>query len=200
MYIIGITGGTGAGKSSAVNVLKALGASALDCDAIYHEILLTNTDMKMEIESQFTGVSIGSEISREKLSEIVWTHPGSLSKLNEITHKYMDIEIDKCINTLRQKKIKVAVIDAIALIESGQNKRCNITVGIVAPKEKRLLRIVQRDNITEENALKRINAQQPESFYYEKCDHIIVNSFRTESVFEAKCRDYFEELLSENIS
>jgi len=199
MYIIGITGGTGAGKSSAVKALQALGAVALDCDAIYHEILLSNTDMKAEIEAQFDGVSIDGEISRSKLSEIVWNHPGSLQKLNTITHKYMDLEISKRINILKQQNTDIAAIDAIALIESGQNKRCDITVGVAAPKEKRLARIMQRDNLTREHALKRINAQQSESFYHEKCDHILENVYDTEAEFEDKCKSFFEALLLNNL-
>jgi len=200
MYIIGITGGTGAGKSSAVKALQALGAVALDCDAIYHEVLLNNKDMKAEIEAQFDNVSIDGEINRQKLSDIVWSNPGSLQKLNAITHKYMDIEIDSRINTLKQQNVNIVVIDAIALIESGQNKRCDITIGITAPKENRLSRIMQRDNITKEHALKRINAQQPESFYHENCDHIFENVYNSEAEFEARCRGFFEILLSQQPS
>jgi len=200
MYIIGITGGTGAGKSSAVKALQALGAVALDCDAIYHEVLLNNKEMKNEIETQFNNVSFNGEISREKLSEIVWNNPGSLRKLNAITHKYMDIEINNRISTLKQQNVNTVVIDAIALIESGQNNKCDIVVGVVAPKEDRLSRIIQRDNLTKEHALKRINAQQPESFYHENCDHIFENAYNSETEFEARCRDFFEVLLSEQLA
>jgi len=197
MYIIGITGGTGAGKSSAVKALESFGAAALDCDAVYHTMLQNSVEMKAEIEKQFDNVSIDGEISRKKLSEIVWNNPGSLLKLNAITHKFMDLEIDKRINELKQQDIKTVVIDAIALIESGQNKKCDITIGIAAPKEKRLSRIMQRDNLTKEHALKRINAQQPESFYHEKCDYILENAYDSEEEFEAKCKVFFENLLSE---
>jgi len=197
MYIIGITGGTGAGKSSAVKALQALGAQALDCDAIYHEVLLGNADMKAEIKAQFPSAATDGEIDRKKLGEIVWNNPDSLQKLNKITHKYMDKEIDNRINALRQQNTGIAVIDAIALIESGQGKKCNATVGICAPQEKRLSRIIQRDNLTEEHANKRVKAQQPESFYRENCDYILENIYNTEAEFEEKCTVFFKELIHE---
>ena len=200
MYIIGITGGTGAGKSSAVKALKKLGAAALDCDAIYHEVLQNNIEMKDELEAQFSNISTDGEINRKKLSEIVWNDPDSLHELNRITHKYMDSEIDKRIDELKQQNTGIVAIDAIALIESGQNKKCDITIGIVSPKEKRLLRIIQRDKLSREHALKRINAQQPEEFYQENCNRLLENSYDTEAEFEAKCRGFFEALLSQQRS
>jgi len=194
MYIIGITGGTGAGKSSAVNALRTLGAYALDCDAIYHEVLSDNTEMIAEIEAHFNNVSSGGVIDRKKLGEIVWNDPAALQKLNEITHKFMNTEIDKRISALKAQGVKIAAVDAIALIESGQGKKCDIVVGILAPQEKRLSRIMRRDNLTKEQALRRINAQQPESFFREKCDHTLENIYDFPAEFEEKCIEFFKSI------
>jgi len=197
MYIIGITGGTGAGKTSAVKALQALGAQALDCDEIYHELLLSNAGMKTELNEQFADVSTDGEIDRRKLGEIVWNNPDSLQKLNNITHKYMNCEIDKRISSLLSQGVAVTAIDAIALIESGQNKKCDIVIGVVAPKEKRISRIMQRDNLTKERAIMRINAQQQESFYRENCNHVLVNLYDTASEFEDKCIEFFKTFESQ---
>ena len=200
MFIIGITGGTGAGKTSAVRSLQKLGALALDCDKIYHELLLSSEDMKEEIGTHFKGVLTDNKIDRQKLSAIVFENPGSLKDLNAITHKYVGAEIKRRIDEFKAQGGKAAAIDAIALIESGQNKSCDVVIGVTAPEDKRTLRIMDRDNITREQALMRINAQQAESFYRENCDHVLVNEYDTQSEFEEKCLDFFRRLLSDEQS
>ena len=196
MHIIGITGGTGAGKTSAVNALQTLGIQALDCDAIYHEMLADNAEMSAGIEAQFNNVSTDGKIDRRRLGEIVWCDPNALHKLNTITHKFMCIEIEKRISTLKAQGVKIIAIDAIALIESGQGKKCDIVVGIIAPLEKRLSRIIKRDDLTKEHALMRINAQQPESFYRGNCDYILENPYDTQAEFEQKCTEFFTKYIS----
>jgi len=197
MNVIGITGGTGTGKTTAAKALQSMGAHILDCDAIYHEILQNNSKMRSEIEAMFNGVTINGEINRKKLGEIVWNNPDSLEKLNEITHKYIDLEIDNRINSLKTQDADIIAIDAIALIESGQDKKCDFVIGVVAPKENRIKRIMHRDNLTEDQALKRIDAQQPESFYREKCEFIIENISKTEAEFGEKCRKFLRSILYE---
>jgi len=194
--IIGITGGTGAGKSSAVKALQAMGAHTLDCDAVYHEMLADNTEMAAEIGASFSSVLTEGKINRNKLGDIVWRDAAALEKLNAITHKYVSNEIEKRIDTLKSQNVKAIVIDAVALIESGQNEKCDIVIGIVAPQEKRLSRIINRDSLTMERALLRINAQQPESFYRKNCDHILENMYDTPEAFEEKCTEFFKELRS----
>jgi len=195
MYIIGITGGTGAGKTSAVKSLQALGALALDCDKIYHELLLNNSDLKDDIESHFKGVTTDGTIDRQKLGAIVWENPGSLRELNAITHKYISAEIQRRISEFKAQDGKIVAIDAIALIESGQNEICDVVIGVTAPQEKRIQRIMERDNITQERALMRVNAQQTESFYRDNCDHILENVYDTQGEFEEKCLRFFIELI-----
>ena len=193
-FIIGITGGTGAGKSSALKALQAIGAKTLDCDAIYHELLADNAEMSAEIEAGFDNIITDGKIDRRKLGDLVWRDPALLRKLNTITHKYMDIEIDRRINALVSSGMEIIAIDAIALIESGQNKKCDAVVGIIAPLEKRLSRVMTRDNLTREQALLRINAQQPESFYRKNCDFVLENPYDTQETFNAKCESFFKEL------
>jgi len=194
MYIVGITGGSGTGKTSAVNALQALGAKALDCDVIYHELLLSHTQMQMELETQFTDISTDGKIDRRKLGEKVFSDPDSLTKLNLITHKFILEEIEQRINNFAGNETKIIAIDAIALIESGQGEKCDIIIGITAPHENRISRIMERDNISMEQAKKRINAQKPDSFYHDNCDHILENNYDSQAEFEKKCIEFFKEL------
>jgi len=166
----------------------------IDCDEVYHELLISNVDMIREIKNCFKDVADDGIINRQKLGDIVWNDPEALQKLSSITHKYVSTEIDKRINTFREQGASIVAIDAIALIESGQSKRCDGIVGVTAPVESRILRIMKRDNITKEVAQARINAQKPESFYKENCDYILENTCNTQEAFEEKCIKFFSEL------
>jgi len=196
MYIIGITGGTGAGKSTAVKALQTLGAGALDCDVIYHDLLSGDVEMISEITTHFGNVAIDGKIDRRKLSEIVWADPASLKELNRITHKYVNEELKRRITSYESQGVQAVAIDAIALIESGQSKECDVVVGVIAPQEKRVLRIIRRDKLSRERALSRINAQQAESFYKDNCDYILENNYDTEAEFEERCIEFFRDLLN----
>ena len=195
MYIIGLTGGTGAGKSTALQALHKMGAHTLDCDEVYHKLLSDSVAMKAEIETVFGDVVTAGRIDRRKLGKIVWSNPASLQELNRITHKYVDNEIDRQLRLQKEKGTKIAAIDAIALIESGQGNKCDIVVGVTAPQEKRLARIMSRDSLTKEDAQTRINAQKPESFFIENCDYILENPYDEAAAFEEKCTVFFRELL-----
>ena len=195
MFIIGITGGTGAGKTSALRALETLGALMIDCDALYHELLSSNEDLKAEIAAGFDGVLQNGEIDRKRLGEIVFTAPSALVALNAITHKYVGEEIERRLSVWESLGGEVAAIDAIALIESGRRDRCDITVGVSAPREARISRITRRDGITRAQAEQRINAQKPDSFYRENCGHILENPYESPDEFEEICKEYFSQLI-----
>jgi len=191
MRIIGITGGSGAGKSTVLKALMKIGAKTLDCDEVYHDLLINNVEMTAEIDAHFKGVSDNGKIDRKKLGEIVWRDPASLQDLNDITHKYISHEIDRQINEFRKQGEHTVAIDAIALIESGQSKKCEDVIGVLAPVEKRISRIMERDGLTKTQAEMRINAQKPDSFFRLNCSHILENDLDTLKEFENKCDEYF---------
>jgi len=196
MYIIGITGPTGAGKTSALQALQAMGALTLDCDEIYHEMLLSNTEMTAEIKAQFKDALTKGEIDRHKLGKLVWDDPAALQELNKITHSYISNEVEHRVASFKAQGGFVAAIDAIALIESGQNESCDTVVGVIAPAQARISRIMKRDGLTREQARSRMCAQQPDSYYKENCDYILVNTFETQEEFKQECTEFFKKLIN----
>lgn len=195
MFIIGITGGSGAGKTSALRSLVKLGALCLDCDEIYHELLSDNPELKSELNAAFTGILQNGVIDRRKLGELVFTDPSALLELNTITHKYVSSEIERRLAGWEARGGAIAAIDAIALIDSGRNEKCDVVVGVIAPFESRVSRVMNRDKITREQAELRINAQKPDSFFRENCSHILENTCGTPWEFEKKCKVFFAELI-----
>jgi len=195
MFTIGITGGTGAGKTSALRALKELGALVLDCDEIYHELIEENNELKLDLETRYCGVLINGHIDRKKLGEIVFSDPGALLDLNRITHKYVSAEIERRITEWEAQGGTVAAVDAIALIESGRAEKCDVVVGVTAPVETRIARIMKRDGITREQAENRVNAQKPESFFKENCDHMLEGKYETTKEFEEECKKFFSKLI-----
>ena len=194
MFTIGITGPTGAGKTSALRALKALGALVLDGDAIYHELLASSGAMRSELDARFPGILTDGAIDRKKLGGIVFADPEALLDLNAITHKYVTEETDRRLAEWAAGGGKIAAVDGIALIESGRAKKCDVVVGVISPRERRISRIVLRDGITPEQAERRINAQKPDSFYEENCGRILRNTYNTAEEFEEKCKAFFIEI------
>ena len=113
--ILGITGGTGCGKTTLLNVLRDLGGLVLDCDAIYHELLQTDRDLLAAIEARFPGTVENGVLQRKKLGNVVFSDEKALLDLNRITHGAVKAEV---LRRLAEKP-SLAAIDAIGLFEEG---------------------------------------------------------------------------------
>ena len=194
--IIGITGGTGCGKTTLLNLIRDRGGLVLDCDRIYHDLLLTDNAMLSAIENRFPGVVEAGILDRKKLGSIVFADPQALLDLNAITHAAVRQEV------LRQLEAKpqLAAIDAIGLFEGGLAELCDVTVAITAPTELRIRRLMARDGISEEYARQRIEAQHDESWFRQNCDTVIEND-GTLDAFATKCLAFLHTLgiMKENL-
>ena len=187
--IIGITGGTGCGKTTLLKTIAEKGGLILDCDAIYHELLATDISLLNAIETRFPGTVENGTLQRKKLGAIVFSDKKALEDLNKITHGAIKAEV---LRRLAHKP-KLAAIDAIGLFEGGLAELCDTTVAVTAPEEVRIQRLMLRDNISEEYARSRIAAQHPESWFREHCDCTLENN-GTEKQFSEKCLAFFNNL------
>ena len=193
--VLGLTGGTGAGKTSALNAIRALGGMVIDCDAVYHQMLETNDEMRNAIHVTFPGVfSLDGRLDRKKLGREVFADRDRLEQLNAIIYKHIVPEVAR---RLAEGSGKLYAIDAINLMESGLDQLCDRTVAITSPLELRVRRIMNRDSITEQYARLRISAQKPDEFYRSKCDCELNNSTETVEAFEAEARIFFERLVDD---
>ena len=187
--IIGITGGTGCGKTTLLNAILDKGGLVLDCDAIYHRLLQTDTQMLRTIENRFPGVVREGQLNRKQLGAIVFADEKALLDLNAITHAAVKREV------LRQLESKppLAAIDAIGLFEGQLAPLCDVTVAVTAPVETRVKRLMQRDGITEDYARARIAAQHGEDWFRQRCSHVLVNDGSLDA-FATKCLAFLAAL------
>ncbi len=195
MKIIGITGGTGGGKTSALGALKKLGALVIDCDAVYHELLQNSADMIGTLDARFPGVVKDGALDRKALGQIVFNDAEALEALNNITHAFVGVEVDRRLSAWAAGGGELAAVDAILLIESGLAEKCDIIIGVTAPPEVRVKRIMERDGISEDYARMRISAQKPDSFYYDNCDYVLISDCDTVEEFENKARTFIISIL-----
>ena len=191
--VIGITGGTGSGKTSALNAIRDLGGVVIDCDAVYHEMLDQDAELRHAIEVKFHGVfnSDGS-LNRKKLGELVFENKERMAQLNEVIYQFLVPEVQR-----RAREGNLTAIDAINLIESGVGELCDRTVAVTAPAELRVRRIMARDGIDERYARMRISAQKSDEFYRSKCDCELSNTADTPEAFRETARVFFERLIGE---
>ena len=191
--VLGLTGGTGAGKSSALRAIESLGGQVIDCDRLYHEMLDTCAPLRDEIGLSFPGAfDAEGELDRKKLGQEVFSHKDRLEQLNGIIFHHLVPEVRR---RLAESDSKLFAIDAINLLEGGLDQLCDRTVAVTAPMELRVRRIMARDNISEQYARLRISAQQPDEYYRGKCDCELNNAADTAEAFQEEARAFFQRLI-----
>ena len=197
MTVVGITGPSGSGKTTALGVLKELGAPVIDCDALYHELLESDAALVAALAERFPTACKNGAIDRRALAALVFSDPEALGDLNTISHRFVREAVSSRLRDWAMAGGTLAAIDAIELIEGGLGGRCDLVLGVLAPREERIRRIVLRDGITPERAAARVDAQKGDAYFKEKCDHILYNT-GDEDQFSNTCREYFTEVLKKH--
>ena len=174
--IIGITGSSGSGKSTICKMLaKDYNVKVINADKIAKKLSQKGSSYIIDIikTSGKDIVNEDGELKRKKLAEIIYSNSQKREALNKCTFKYIKAEINKQIKKVKDNT--TILIDAPLLFEAELDKICDKVIGVISDKELQVERIVARDNISYEQAEKRLAAQKSNEFYIKKCDMIIKN-------------------------
>ena len=175
--IIGLTGQTGAGKSTAAALLRAQGLAVIDADEIARKVMQPGSVVLSALAAAFGADLIlpDGSLNRPVLAQRAFSSPERTARLNAITHPAIIQKMRAETARAFQAGAKAVVLDAPQLFESGENRACDFIIAVVAPEELRIKRIMRRDQISEESARLRANAQKSEAYYQEHADFLVRN-------------------------
>lgn len=176
-FIIGLTGQTGAGKSTVAKILEENGLFIINADSVAREVVEKGEPTLLKLANSFGDDILNSDgtLNRKLLASRAFSSRENTDLLNSITHPAITERIRLKISQAFENGEKAVVIDAPQLFESGENEMCDIIVTVAAPLEIRLHRIMNRDGVTEDEAALRINAQLSEEYYIKNSDIVIRN-------------------------
>jgi len=174
--VLGLTGGSGAGKGEAAKVFAELGALVIDGDTLAHQLMASSQPCFDEVRTVFgDNILTDGEIDRKKLGSIVFSDKEKLAILSGIVHRYVRkaTAMEIAANTLDYSAI---VFDGAALFEAGMDDMCDYVVGIFADEDTRLRRILGRDGVSEQTARARIGSQMSQEDLLRRVDFVIYNN------------------------
>lgn len=195
MKILGLTGGSGTGKSAACTAFARLGCGVIDADATYRTLCDTCEPMLKEIQNVFGDVfSTDRRLDRKKLGAIVFADAQKLQQLNAITHPYIRQAARDAFAAYSKRGCLLCIYDAPVLFEGQMETLCDKTCAVLAARNTRIARIVARDAITEEYAALRIDAQKDDAFYRERCDYVVQNDADLDTLY-TQVRKIYEDMV-----
>jgi dephospho-CoA kinase len=176
VYLIGLTGNIGVGKSTVDAMLAAKGAAVLDADRVVHDLQRNGEPVWRGIVDRFGAAILrqDGELDRAKLGQLVFADPSALADLEAIVHPAVHEEEFRRIREAPSGS--VLVLDAVKLIESGMAANCHTLWVVTAPSEQQVARLKAQRGMTEEAAWQRIQAQPPQPEKVAKADVVIDNS------------------------
>ncbi len=177
MKIIGITGQSGAGKSTVCEIFEKHGIPCINTDKVYHSMLCKNSPLVCELVRTF-GITItdwAGGVHRPALAKIVFSSKEKLEALNKIAHFHILNRSREMISVYESKGYDTVMVDAPQLFESGFDKECDVTLAVTSEREMLIERIMNRDGISRQAAEKRLDNQYSAEYFKEKCTYVIEN-------------------------
>lgn len=173
--IIGLTGQSGAGKTTICDIFKANGFGIIDCDKVARNVTADGSECNKILKENFTGcVDENLRLNRKKLAETVFGSKAKLKLLDDIIYPFIINYIKKKISDMCD--YEYIILDAPTLFEAGADKMCSKIVSVTARREIRFERIKRRDNIPDELIEKRFSSQHDEEFFKANSDWVIENN------------------------
>lgn len=178
MYIVGLTGGIASGKSTVAAMLTDLGAYIIDTDKIARDVVLPNRPAWYEIAAHFGSriLQPDGNINRVVLGKVIFKNAAERLCLEKITHPYIEEKVKECIKMADKIGHKLVVIDIPLLFEVGWEKMTNETWVVYVSLDIQLSRLRTRNQLTHQQAMKRINAQMSVGEKVKRADVVIDNS------------------------
>ncbi len=177
IHVVGLTGQTGAGKSTVSRLFRARGIEVIDCDQVSRDVVANEKRCLADLALEFSIAILNMDgtLNRKKLAALVFGNPQKLSKLNELIFPHIRTEINERIAALQKQGAELVVLDAPTLFESGADADCELVISVLALEAQRLNRIVVRDHLTDEEARRRIASQHDDAFYASRSQLVIMN-------------------------
>ena len=203
VMVVGLTGQTGAGKSTVSHVFSSNGFAVINADMVARKVVGKGSSCLDEI-SDFFGSGIllpDGSLNRSALGGIVFSDRTRLETLNTIIYPYITGEILRQIRLHSMNGEKLILLDAPTLFESRADDFCEIIISVLADPDIREDRIVKRDSLTHEQARRRMDSQLPEEFFRKHSDYIITNNGSLDSLNDIskevsdKIKDYYKTKL-----
>lgn len=183
--ILGITGSSGAGKSTVCEILeRKYSSQTINADKIAKQLSKQGTSYLQEIVQNFGDDILleDGELNRRKLANIIYSNPEKRDELNNITFKYIKDEIKE---QIAKSDNNIIAIDAPLLLEANLQEICDKTIAVISEdRDLQIKRIIKRDNTDKEHAIARLNAQHPNEFYIQNCDNTLINDETLEQQIE----------------
>lgn len=172
--IIGLTGQSGAGKTTVSKIFNENGFCVIDADAISRKVA-TDKSFLCEVYELFPDCVSNEGLNRQKLAGIVFNNEKALDDYTSLIYPYITFEVFKLIKYYKTNGGKLILLDAPTLFESGLDVICNCIVSVTAPLELKIQRILARDGIPYEMVRSRLSSQNSESFFAMRSDYLITN-------------------------
>jgi dephospho-CoA kinase len=173
MLKVGITGGIGSGKSTVCQVFKTLGIPVLHADDTAR-YLMANDEILIANIRQLFGPTVyaNNKLDRTQIANIVFKNPEMLQQLNAIVHPAVKLYSEQW---MQNQVTPYAIKEAAIFFESGTYVDLDVMIGVYAPQTLRILRVAERDGVSQEQVLERISQQMDEDEKMKRCDFIIYN-------------------------